>query len=99
MGDATTRFSAAQALRHPWMDSDDKRQHIVPDNIVSRLRRFSQASNFRKILLVLFARHLDTNDLPEMYALFNEIDTDGDGMLSLEEFQNGFNAVASKKMD
>jgi len=95
--DPAVRLSAAQALEHPWLVMPpEEHSKTLPAQVLLRLKRFSDASSLRKFLLTVFSRHIDTNDLPEMYETFTTMDTDGDGMLSAEELRRGLDNVASK---
>lgn len=89
-------MSAAQVLEHPWLFRHSHSPMMLPQQIAQRLKRFQQASAFQKILLLLVARHLDASDLPEIYEAFNEMDTDGGGTVSRDEFCQGLGLTCSE---
>jgi calcium-dependent protein kinase len=94
--DPGARLSAAQVLEHPWLTSCFQEMVVsIPCQVIDRLKRFKHMSNFRKILLTCFARHLATNDLPEICDAFTAIDRGGDGMLSFDEFHAAVSSVMS----
>lgn len=93
--DPEARLSAAQVLEHPWLSLCHESPQAMPMQVANRLRRYHKTSNFRKILLMLVARHLDANDLPEIYDAFTAIDKNGDGILSPEEFRASLSTVKS----
>jgi calcium-dependent protein kinase len=97
--DPVKRLSATQVLEHPWLASCfQEKVKSIPGQIVNRLKRFKHTSNFRKILLTCFARHLATKDLPDICDAFNAIDRGGDGMLSFDEFHMAMSSVISTKV-
>lgn len=93
--DPEERLSAAQVLEHRWLSLCHESPHTMPMQVANRLKRYHKTSNFRKILLMLVARHLDANDLPEIYDAFTAIDKNGDGILSPEEFRASLSTFKS----
>jgi len=91
--DPEMRMSAAEALEHPWLQTAPETSSVQP-RVLARLKNFQQISAFRKILLVVLARQLSANDLPDMYEAFKALDRDGDGMVSHKELRN----ILSTKM-
>lgn len=45
-------------------------EETVPAQVAVRLRRYQSTSYFRRILLMVVARQLGANDLPEIYNAF-----------------------------
>jgi calcium-dependent protein kinase len=97
--DPDERLTAAQSLEHRWLRKGPE-DHIrgMPAQVAMRLRRYTKMSNFRKVLLMVLARQMGTNDLPDMYQAFNAVDTNGDGMISVEELREAFSGVSSTKL-
>jgi len=84
------RCTAAEALQHEWMRvrataSVDEQATIMLKN----LRGFNAAGRFKKLALQAIARQCDDKLINDMRAVFNKLDTDHDGQLSLEELRTG----------
>lgn len=86
--DVTQRLTAAEAYNHPWIQSI---QEVVETNVASEafdnMKKFTEAATFKKATLIYFAAKLPEKDLDELRRLFIIIDTNGDGKISMEEFQ------------
>jgi len=48
--------------------------------------------------VTVFARNLGTNDIEDMYEAFHNMDTNGDGTLSMEELRIGMSTIAHKSL-
>lgn len=62
----------------------------VAQTFFTRLRQFSEGNRFLKAAKYLIARHLDEHDIEDLKMVFQKMDTNGDGMLSMEEVRQGF---------
>ncbi|OLQ05923.1 Calcium-dependent protein kinase 34 [Symbiodinium microadriaticum] len=96
--DPAQRLSAEEVLADPWV-RDAAEVEAMPAQVAARLKRYQSMSYFRRILLMVVARHLGANDLPEIYDAFKASDTNGDGSLSLEEFRFSFSKVTKDSKD
>jgi len=91
--DPTVRFSADQALRSPWMATkrDDgpgfTEDRDICTAIAVRARNFSGGSRIKKAIACLVAHSLPEAQLAKMRQAFQEIDANGDGMLTYEELR------------
>lgn len=86
------RYSAAQLLKHPWLVNlsgkidkvtsvEDKKE------VLQNLKEFAHATKFQKtIMSVLLGLRYDKEDLVKLRIAFNNMDTDGDGALTMTEF-------------
>ncbi|EPT27057.1 calcium-dependent protein kinase CDPK2 [Toxoplasma gondii ME49] len=86
-----TRISAEQALRHAWFAMHAPGDHFEPLglDILSKFRRFQGLSRLKKLALTVIAQHLEDSEIEGLKNLFTQLDTEGDGVLTVEEIRKG----------
>lgn len=95
--DPKDRMQLNKALAHPWLDNpartNDPKLNM---EILSNLKQFSNTSQFFSLCVASVARQLDHRSLRDVHRVFCEMDTDGDGVLSLKEVYAGFEKIYGK---
>ncbi|KAL8424563.1 hypothetical protein Efla_005669 [Eimeria flavescens] len=87
-----TRISAEQAIRHQWFSMhmpDSVCTEPLGIDILSKFRRFQSLSRLKKLALTVIAQHLDDSEIESLKAVFTQLDTRGDGVLSIDEIREG----------
>lgn len=92
-----TRLTAAQVLDHPWVST----LGVAPDTpmdptVVSRLQRFAAMTHIHKLASQVVAQHLTEEEILGMREIFNQIDTDRSGSISLDEMRKGMQRLGAK---
>lgn len=81
------RLTAEQALTHPWMTSE------VPTSPLSlnldSLLQFKQAQKLKKSVLLCIASQCSDSEIQDLKVRFEQLDTNGDGMLTFSELHEG----------
>eukprot|EP00928_Gymnodinium_smaydae_P067575 TRINITY_DN50574_c0_g1_i1.p1 TRINITY_DN50574_c0_g1~~TRINITY_DN50574_c0_g1_i1.p1 ORF type:complete len:599 (-),score=134.19 TRINITY_DN50574_c0_g1_i1:28-1596(-) len=83
--DPVRRLSAAEALRHRWLSSRPGAEvppAVIGADIVTSLRAFARASQFRRRLLSLMAWSLSTEDRVELRKQFLLMDKSSTGTIT-----------------
>ncbi|KAJ9528579.1 hypothetical protein QJQ45_020442 [Haematococcus lacustris] len=87
--DPKKRLTAEQVLSHPWM----KVNGVAPDEMIpevlTRMRQFTQMNKLKKEALKVFARSLPANELVGLKEMFQAIDEDNSGTISVDELREG----------
>lgn len=87
----TARFSAKQALVHPWIQTmsvhEFRRSDVsVMTNVLINLKSFTQGKKLKEAVQTFIATQLlSTQETKELREVFREIDKNGDGKLSRQE--------------
>jgi len=82
------RYTADQALLHPWFDSASQDDEI-PDTVIQKLRKVSVMDNFKVFVLSAFRDDKDLSSTAQLKKHFEKFDTNGDKQISLQEFKDG----------
>jgi calcium-dependent protein kinase len=96
------RISAADALKHPWLTNflDSPKSPLVLD--IVELRKYQNFNKLKKAVLNYIATQLSDNEIAELVNLFNRLDTNRDGMLSVTEFTDSLSScekLSSNEID
>ncbi|XP_010253754.1 PREDICTED: calcium-dependent protein kinase 13 [Nelumbo nucifera] len=88
--DPKLRLTAKQVLEHPWIQNAKKAPNVpLGDVVKSRLKQFSMMNRFKRKALRVIADHLSIEEVEDIKEMFKRIDTDNDGVVSIEELKTG----------
>lgn len=89
--DPKNRCSAKDLVGNdPWLKGNlEAKKGTVHKALGNRLRDFRGHSKLKKIALTLIAKQLEDDDIEELKNTFQLLDTNQDGMLSLQEVEEG----------
>lgn len=84
--DPKARLTAEQTLQHKWLSgSAPAAKRPINTNIMSSLRRFNGHNKLKKAALGVIADQLTEGEIRELRKTFREIDTDGNGVITMSE--------------
>jgi calcium-dependent protein kinase len=81
------RINAMQILEHPWMNPN--KTSIKNTLNVQSIKEFYQTGKLKRIALTALAFQASEKEIENLAKIFNELDKDGDGMLSYQELMTG----------
>lgn len=85
--DVNSRFSADDAYMHPWIQNiQDNLDTGIASEAFDNMKKFIEAANFKKATLIYLAAKLPEKDLEELRKLFIQVDSNGDGKITIDEF-------------
>ncbi|KAL0725815.1 hypothetical protein Bca4012_040414 [Brassica carinata] len=88
--DPKRRLTAKQVLEHPWIQNAKKAPNVpLGDVVKSRLKQFSVMNRFKRKALRVIAEFLSSQEVENIKEMFNKMDTDKDGIVSIEELKAG----------
>jgi len=94
--DPKRRPSGAEVLAHPWLVESTQARGTMSDPraaaaVLKNLMQFSRMSLFRSMCATVVAQQLNHEALQNVRKVFEDLDTSGDGVLSVDEVKQGFN--------
>eukprot|EP01083_Nonionella_stella_P243163 847579_1 len=112
--DVAKRLTAKEALQHPWMkggDSSNKSEYIdngthkqesTMDLTGLEFANFANSHKFKFAITALFReqyKNMRPKHFENLKAMFKELDLDGNGKISYEEFEQGMLKCSDLKLD
>ncbi|XP_019054192.1 PREDICTED: calcium-dependent protein kinase 13-like isoform X2 [Nelumbo nucifera] len=95
--DPKLRLTAKQVLEHPWLQNAKKAPNVpLGDVVKSRLKQFSMMNRFKRKALRVIADHLSIEEVEDIKEMFKKMDTDNDGIVSIEELKTGLPKIGSQ---
>jgi len=97
--DPSERLSASEAVKHPWITSrsrahsgdnglDAAHELERHNEIVQSLQSFTEGDDLKKLALEVIAFSTPPSQLEELRHLFQKMDEDDSGTISLDEFKH-----------
>jgi len=89
--DPTRRWTAQRTLEEKWMQRGFQHHQIdLPATFMKNLKEFSRVGRFKKAALHVIVHQLEDAKIKSLRESFMGLDGNGDGMLTLQEMQEGF---------
>ncbi|KAK7841608.1 calcium-dependent protein kinase 29 [Quercus suber] len=93
----TKRITAADALGHPWLKEDgDASDRPISSAVLIRMKQFRAMNKMKKLALKVIAENLSEEDIKGLKQMFNNMDTDKSGTITLEELKIGLTRLGSR---
>ncbi|CAN1303595.1 Calcium-dependent protein kinase 13 [Linum perenne] len=88
--DPKVRLTAKQVLEHSWLVNAKKAPNVPLGDVVrARLKQFSMMNRFKRKALRVIADFLSGEEVEDIKEMFKKMDTDKDGIISIEELKAG----------
>jgi len=100
--DVTTRYSANEGLNHSWIikggvtTDESIEKPIIPKEMLTMLAKFSNTCQFKLVVVKLFRKEFQRmrpDHFHQLEKIFERMDTDGDGVVSYEEFEKAVSSI------
>lgn len=93
------RYSAEDILNHPWLcNTENLENNNLSSLNVDNLKKHQGRAKIKKFAMLYLASRLDESDIQDLKRMFNEIDTNHDGTISLREFRNALKKIPDQKV-
>ncbi|KAM6543647.1 hypothetical protein CsatB_008094 [Cannabis sativa] len=95
--DPTKRITAAEAIEHSWLKEDGETSDKPIDSaVLVRMKQFRAMNKMKKLALKVIAENLSEEEIHGLKQMFNNMDTDGSGTITIEELKTGLSRLGSK---
>lgn len=92
------RLSANEALKHPWVKTlakNSKKEKLNKMDMV-HLKKFQNHQKMKQVAITFIATQVSSKDIDHLKKVFESIDKNGDGNITLKELKDGLNDVKNK---
>jgi len=96
------RLSGSQAVDHPWIKQCTDRRavsHSPSRRVKQGLKQYQRRDTFSKTVAHCIAVHVDSAQIEELTQMFQQIDVNHDGSLSIAELKRGLREVGVEEDD
>ncbi|KAJ3705453.1 hypothetical protein LUZ61_009158 [Rhynchospora tenuis] len=88
--DPKKRLTAQEVLDHPWLRNSKKAPDVsLGETVRSRLQQFAVMNKFKKRALRVIAEHLTIDEVAGIKDLFDKLDLQQKGEITLDELKDG----------
>ncbi|KAF3595859.1 hypothetical protein DY000_02027174 [Brassica cretica] len=95
--DPKDRLTASEVLNHPWIKEDGEASDKPLDNaVLSRMKQFRAMNKLKKMALKVIAENLSEEEIIGLKEMFKALDTDKNGIVTLEELRTGLPKLGNK---
>ncbi|KAK3141809.1 hypothetical protein QOZ80_4BG0338570 [Eleusine coracana subsp. coracana] len=94
--DPKRRITAAQALEHPWLKEGGAPDRPIDSAVLSRMKQFKAMNKLKQLALKVIAENLSPEEIKGLKQMFNNMDTDKSGTITVEELKEGLTKLGSK---
>lgn len=94
--DVDKRMTASEAYSHSWIQKTwelEESKLTVPEDVPENIEAFIRAVNFKKTTLTFLASRIPEDQIDSLRQAFIKIDANGDGILTVDELQEGVSQV------
>eukprot|EP00343_Euplotes_focardii_P001904 CAMPEP_0205804736 /NCGR_PEP_ID=MMETSP0205-20121125/7742_1 /ASSEMBLY_ACC=CAM_ASM_000278 /TAXON_ID=36767 /ORGANISM="Euplotes focardii, Strain TN1" /LENGTH=284 /DNA_ID=CAMNT_0053074817 /DNA_START=393 /DNA_END=1247 /DNA_ORIENTATION=+ len=85
------RLTPKDCLNHPWVKSfESSDTGLIPTEYIAKIETFRDSTNLRKAILSFLATKASDKDIEQEIALFNLLDKNKDGYITVSELKKGF---------
>ena len=97
--DPDKRFNAGNVLKHPWIEKNaPNSKNILEKFNLDSLKNFGNLYKLTKYVLGFIASRVPDEDINKLKKIFEEMDTDKSGTLSINEIKTGLDKIEKEKI-
>jgi calcium-dependent protein kinase len=90
------RLTPKECLNHSWVKAHNPIEPVQMDSqFISRFQTFKETKNLKKAILTFLATKANDADIQQEIALFNQLDKNKDGYITVNELKKGFKTAGN----
>eukprot|EP00475_Leptophrys_vorax_P000396 TRINITY_DN10220_c0_g1_i1.p1 TRINITY_DN10220_c0_g1~~TRINITY_DN10220_c0_g1_i1.p1 ORF type:complete len:346 (-),score=16.72 TRINITY_DN10220_c0_g1_i1:147-1148(-) len=97
--DPSKRPTAHQALCHPWLSQGVAHVEPLPPVVLSRLKQFTSMVKMKRVAMKVIAESLREEEIRGLREMFQVMDTDHSGTITVEELRAGLKKFGAQLTD
>ncbi|KAK7345058.1 hypothetical protein VNO77_15443 [Canavalia gladiata] len=98
--DPKRRLTAQEVLDHPWLQDEKKAPNVsLGETVRARLMQFSVMNKLKKRALRVIAEHLSVEEVAGIKEGFQQMDTDNNGKVNIDELRVGLHNLGHQIPD
>eukprot|EP01026_Neomeris_dumetosa_P077859 TRINITY_DN840_c0_g1_i1.p1 TRINITY_DN840_c0_g1~~TRINITY_DN840_c0_g1_i1.p1 ORF type:complete len:408 (-),score=64.15 TRINITY_DN840_c0_g1_i1:368-1591(-) len=98
--DPSKRATSAQIMHHPWLIKEGVALDLELDSVVlKRMKQFAAMNKVKKVALMMIGQNLKEDEITGLKELFQSIDDNGDGTITLNELRKAMHDWGHKLQD
>eukprot|EP00928_Gymnodinium_smaydae_P059530 TRINITY_DN4289_c0_g1_i7.p1 TRINITY_DN4289_c0_g1~~TRINITY_DN4289_c0_g1_i7.p1 ORF type:complete len:529 (-),score=104.72 TRINITY_DN4289_c0_g1_i7:692-2278(-) len=97
--EARERLIAEQALQHGWFENQalPSTSARLCGGVVENLRSFCLQNKLQQVASLIVARHMDEERVQHLREVFDVMDVNGDGLITVDELQQGLHRLDDER--
>ncbi len=93
------RYSASEVLAHPWFKIVKEKKSLEKLNFTPQFfKDYKETNQLKRLVLVFIASRLQDYEINDLKNIFQAFDTDNDGQINYNEFEQGLLKLHSKEI-
>ena len=94
------RFTAQEVLQHNWIVKEAPNSKGNINNLnINTLKKYTEENKLKKAILTYIASRLNDNEVKSLKEIFENLDINKDGTLTLDEMKKGLHQLKDKNID
>ena len=94
------RFTAQEVLQHNWIVKEAPNSKGNINNLnINTLKKYTEENKLKKAILTYIASRLNDNEVKTLKEIFENLDINKDGTLTLDEMKKGLHQLKDNNID
>jgi len=96
--DVAERYSAEEALDHPWLRGETASDKPIPVSVLNSLKAFNNRNKFKQRILHAMTNTLTDDQIELLKTAFKTLDKNGDGTITANEMRDAFGELSNEEV-